>query len=170
MSLLNDCKYGYDIKPNQIRITLLRSPVWPDPNSDRGKHQFTYGIYPHKESWEKARTVHKSYELNTALQIAEKAQENPDNFSLSPAESFINLSADNLILMAIKEEENSREVGNSKNIILRCYECHGETANLDLEGNLKLEVIGEVNCLEEDNNQERNIFIEPWKVKSFKLT
>ncbi|HLE90573.1 MAG TPA: glycoside hydrolase family 38 C-terminal domain-containing protein, partial [Anaerolineales bacterium] len=31
VSLLNDCKYGHDIRDNIMRITLLRSPTMPDP-------------------------------------------------------------------------------------------------------------------------------------------
>ena len=169
VSLLNDCKYGYDIKPNQIRITLLRSPLWPDPKADRGTHQFTYAIYPHKESWEKARTVHKSYELNIPLQLVEITQEIQQNATLLPVGSFIDISADNLILMAVKEEEDIKRPGKQKNIILRCYECHGATANLDLKGDLELAIIGETNCLEEENNQEINTVIEPWKVRNFQL-
>jgi len=30
VSLLNDCKYGYDSQPT-MRLTLLRSASWPDP-------------------------------------------------------------------------------------------------------------------------------------------
>lgn len=169
VSLLNNGKYGYDIKPKQIRITLLRSPIWPDPNSDKVKHQFTYGIYPHKNSWEKARTVHESYKLNIPLQILELSKDNQQSSALSPATSFIDLSSDTLILMAVKKMENSREIGGNKNIILRFYECQGETAKLDLKENLELEMIGEVNCLEDDNHQEMKMIIEPWKVKSFKF-
>jgi alpha-mannosidase len=120
VSLLNDCKYGYDIKPNQIRITLLRSPIWPDPNSDTGKHQFTYAIYPHQGSWQQAKTVHHSYELNIPLQVIEVAKEPPENAYLSPIGSFINLSAENLILMALKPTTKKSDRGLS--IILRCYE------------------------------------------------
>ena len=167
VSLLNDCKYGYDIKPNQIRITLLRSPVWPDPNSDKGIHQFTYAIYPHKESWQKARTVHRSYELNIPFQVVEVSKNNQEDASLSPRSSFIDFSADNLILMAVKGDENQSNLGKDKNIILRCYECHGEAANFDLKGDW--EIVAEVNCLEEEINQEVNLDIAPWKVKSFKL-
>ncbi len=169
VSLLNDCKYGYDIKSNQIRITLLRSPVWPDPNSDKEKHQFTYAIYPHRKSWDKARTVHKSYVLNIPLQVVEVTQKNQPNSYLSSLGSFIDLSAENLIIMAIKGDENTEKMVESKNIILRCYECHGKTANLDLNGDLELEIINEINCLEEKNNQEVNTVISPWKVKNFKL-
>ena len=39
VSLLNDCKYGHDIKDNVIRISLLRSPSDPDPEADRGEHR-----------------------------------------------------------------------------------------------------------------------------------
>ena len=169
VSLLNDCKYGYDIKSKLIRITLLRSPVWPDPNSDKEKHQFTYAIYPHRKSWDKARTVHKSYVLNIPLQVVEVTQKNQPNTYLSSLGSFINLSAENLIIMAIKGDENIEKMVECKNIILRCYECHGKTANLALNGDLELEIINEINCLEEKNNQEVNTVISPWKVKSFKL-
>ncbi|ELS01809.1 alpha-mannosidase [Xenococcus sp. PCC 7305] len=168
VSLLNDCKYGYDIKPSQIRITLLRSPLWPDPNSDRGKHQFTYAIYPHRDSWQQARTVHKAYELNIHLQIVAASQENQENSYLDSGLSFLNLSADNLILMAFKGAENTEKQAGS-DVILRYYECHGEVANLALKSNLGLAISSEVNCLEEKNNQTVNLSIDPWKVKSFKL-
>jgi alpha-mannosidase len=167
VSLLNDCKYGYDIKPNQIRITLLRSPVWPDPNSDRGKHQFTYAIYPHQGSWQQAKTVHHSYELNIPLQVIEIEKKEPENTYLSPVVSFINLSAENLILMALKPitKKNDRNLS----MILRCYECHGKTANIDLKSDLNLDIIAEVNCLEGENQERVNTIIKPWKIKSFKL-
>ena len=69
VSLLNDCKYGYDAQPNQLNLTLLRSPTWPDPDADRGIHHFTYAIYPHSNTWQSARTVHRGYELNLPLQV-----------------------------------------------------------------------------------------------------
>ena len=47
-SLLNDCKYGYDAKGNVLRLSLLRSPEWPDPHADEGHHEFTYSLYPHR--------------------------------------------------------------------------------------------------------------------------
>src|SRR5579862_6397995 len=43
-SLLNDCKYGYDAKGNVLRLSLLRSPEWPDPHADEGHHEFTYSL------------------------------------------------------------------------------------------------------------------------------
>ncbi|MGA7936110.1 MAG: alpha-mannosidase, partial [Kovacikia sp.] len=51
VSLLNNCKYGYDAQPNQLRLTLLRSPEFPDPEADKGHHSFTYALYPHAGDW-----------------------------------------------------------------------------------------------------------------------
>ncbi len=35
MAVLNDCKYGHDIKEDTIRLTLLKSAVEPDYTADR---------------------------------------------------------------------------------------------------------------------------------------
>ncbi len=70
-SLLNDSKYGYDAVGNLLRLTLLRSPIWPDPDADRGTQHFTYELYPHTGSWKDALTVRRGYELNTPL-LAER--------------------------------------------------------------------------------------------------
>ena len=44
VALLNDCKYGYDIHGNVMRLSLLRGPGWPDPESDQGSHRFSYAL------------------------------------------------------------------------------------------------------------------------------
>ncbi len=65
VSLLNDSKYGYDIKGRNIRLSLLRAPKWPDENADIEKHEFVYTLYPHIGDWRSAYTVRKGHELNT---------------------------------------------------------------------------------------------------------
>jgi alpha-mannosidase len=40
VALLNDSKYGYSIKGNVIRLSLLRAPKAPDLNCDIGTYQF----------------------------------------------------------------------------------------------------------------------------------
>ena len=47
VSLLNDCKYGHDVKDNVMRLTLLKSGIEPDPNADHGHHEFIYSLLPH---------------------------------------------------------------------------------------------------------------------------
>lgn len=145
VSLINDCKYGYDAQPNQLRLTLLRSPNWPNSEADKGLHEFTYAIYPHQGNWEKAQTVKRGYELNIPLQLVRVDTELiSENASIPTVGSFLSLSANNLILMALKQAEDS-----SQEWILRCYECHGETANFSLQNTLGLQLTGSVDLLEQ---------------------
>ena len=44
VALLNDGKYGHDVRDNVIRVTLLKSATSPDPDADQGRHEFTYSI------------------------------------------------------------------------------------------------------------------------------
>uniref|UniRef100_UPI0035CB5651 glycoside hydrolase family 38 C-terminal domain-containing protein n=1 Tax=uncultured Nostoc sp. TaxID=340711 RepID=UPI0035CB5651 len=178
VSLLNDCKYGYDSKPNQLRLTLLRSPNWPDSEADRGFHEFTYTLYPHAGSWEAAHTVRRGYQLNIPLQVIlnPPRTHNKLNAPLTLTElrtiegaSLLDLSAENLILMALKPSED-----NPQQLILRFYECHGETAELFLQSDLGLNLGDRVDLLErssstEFSSRQQNLTIEPWKIASFKV-
>ncbi|HAX79911.1 MAG TPA: alpha-mannosidase, partial [Cyanobacteria bacterium UBA11372] len=165
VSLLNDCKYGYDSKPNQLRLTLLRSPSWPDPEADRGYHEFTYAIYPHANSWQSAHTVRRGYELNQPLQVkvlppSREAKE----ASLPPVGCFLDLGAQNLILMALKQSED-----NPEQWILRCYECHGAAGELSLGGNAGLAIAQQVDLLERSLPfpEAKTNQISPWQILSF---
>ena len=165
VSLLNDCKYGYDFQPDRLRLTLLRAPLWPDPQSDRGTHHFTYAIYPHNNSWREANTVQRGYELNTPLQtvILDKNPSQQNFEKLLPTSELLNLSADNLILMALK-------FSGDRELVLRCYEAHGTEAQLNLQSDLNLQLVKITNGLEvEDRELQPNDKIEPYKIKTFKL-
>ncbi|MEH2236454.1 alpha-mannosidase [Nostoc sp.] len=176
VSLLNDCKYGYDSKPNQLRLTLLRSSNWPDSQADRGFHEFTYTLYPHADSWESAHTVRRGYELNIPLQVilnplrTQHGLNAPlTQLSTIKGVSFLDLSAENLILMALKPSEDD-----SQQLILRCYECHGETAELSLQSDLGLNIGDTVDLLERSSTTEFSsgqqiLTIQPWKIASFKV-
>ena len=169
VSLLNDCKYGYDSKQNQLRLTLLRSPNWPDPETDRGFHEFTYALYSHAGSWETAHTVKRGYELNIPLQViinplTTQPGTHPTALSNSTEVSFLNLTAENLILMAFKQSED-----NPQQFILRCYECHGEIAELSLESDLGLYLGNEADLLEFNSSEQQNLTIQPKKIATFQV-
>ncbi len=64
VTIVNDSHYGYDVRDGAVRISLLRAPRWPDPNADRGRHRFTYAIYPHDGDWRAAAAWRYGAELN----------------------------------------------------------------------------------------------------------
>jgi alpha-mannosidase len=167
VSLLNDCKYGYDAKPNQLRLTLLRSPSWPDPEADLGYHEFTYAVYPHTGTWQSAGTVRRGYELNQPLlaMILPRVSRPKGAIELPAVGCLLDLSAENLILMAFKQSED-----NPNRWVLRCYECHGEEALLRLESDLGLEIEQPVDLLEQPalapQPDGQYLRIAPWKIAS----
>lgn len=131
LSLLNDSKYGVDVKSNTISLTVLRSPLFahhapfiPDmeedyPIIDQGIQTFTYQLLPHQDSWEEAETVKHALELNQPPQLI---VETYHNGSLSQEDSFISIDQPNVIVSALKKAENHDD------LIIRLYETnHQET-------------------------------------------
>ncbi|MEM8788056.1 MAG: glycoside hydrolase family 38 C-terminal domain-containing protein [Pseudomonadota bacterium] len=51
VALLNDSKYGYDVKDDVIRLTLLKCATMPDPKADQGEHHMVYALLPHTGDW-----------------------------------------------------------------------------------------------------------------------
>jgi alpha-mannosidase len=160
VSLLNDCKYGYDSQPNGLRLTLLRSPLWPDPGCDRGLHSFTYALYPHVGSWQQAKTHQKGYELNRPLIARSLERPNPEPGKLGLTQSFLSGFADNLVLMAFKQSEDS-----SQHWIARCYEACGQAAIATLESALPIQPLDKVDGLERPVAQSGKE-MRGWEVRS----
>ena len=123
VSILNDSKYGYDALGNTLRLTLLRSPTWPDPDADRGPQHFTYEIYPHTGPWQTAETVHRGYELNTPLTAQ---QVFPHTGTLPSTHSFASVDESNIILSAVKKAEDTHA------LIFRFYEATGKGTDAHL--------------------------------------
>ncbi|HTX18923.1 MAG TPA: glycoside hydrolase family 38 C-terminal domain-containing protein [Bacteroidota bacterium] len=102
VSLVNNSKYGYDIKGKTMRLSLLRSPRWPDPTADRGKHSIEYSIYPHSGTWREANTEAVGYDFNNPLIVR---MTTPHRGKLAESGSFVKLEPSNLVLTTMKKEE-----------------------------------------------------------------
>jgi alpha-mannosidase len=117
LSILNQNKYGYDAVGNTLRLTLLRSPKWPDAEADMGHHHFHYALYPHAGTWKEALTVRKGYEYNYPL-TAVVTTAHPG--SLPASHSFASVGPENVVLTAVKKAEDAN------GLIFRVYEWAGK--------------------------------------------
>src|SRR6266700_3205104 len=122
-SLLNDSKYGYDAKGNVLRLSLLRSPEWPDPHADEGHHEFTYSLYPHSGGRKNAQTVRRGYELNYKLITMQLDQHQG---SLPAQYSFLKVEPDNVVVTALKKAEDNNA------LIVRYFDWAGAKAEVKL--------------------------------------
>jgi alpha-mannosidase len=109
---MNDGKYGHSAKGSVLGISLLRSPLYPDPLADEGEHRFTYSLYPHPGDWTAAGVTREAFAINSPLV--------PVRGGGAPAESsFVEAEGVELALAGLKMSEDGEAV------ILRLYEPHG---------------------------------------------
>ncbi len=166
VSILNDCKYGYDILDSRMRITLLRAPTCPDPKGDLGEHKFTYSFYPHTGTWQTGGTVQEAFRLNLPLcatAVTKNEGELPEEYS------FISCDNDDIVIDAVKQAQD----GNGT--IIRVYQSRRVRGERTLTINLPFTKVYECNLMEEDNKEypfEGNTIkfnVTPFEVKTFRL-
>jgi alpha-mannosidase len=165
VSIMNDCKYGHDIKDNNMRITLIKSGIEPDPNADIGIHNFVYSIMPHKGSWYEAGTAKESYELNYPL----SAKISDKKGILEDKMSFVNVEETSTILDTVKKAEDDDA------FILRFYEYSNANDSVKVKLNSKIKKIYECDLMEKEIKEinfdefEFAFSIKPFEVKSYKV-
>lgn len=122
LSVLNKDKYGYDGAGDVLRLTLLRSPTWPDPDADRGHQHFHYALYPHLGTWREALTMRRGWEYDYPLQ-AVVTTAHPG--SLPAEHSFASVGPENVVLTTVKKAEDANA------LIFRAYEWAGKDSTAE---------------------------------------
>lgn len=164
VSLLNDCKYGHDIKDNVIRLSLLKSATYPDPEADRGEHTFTYALYPHEGHWSEGETVQAAALLNQPV-YATRGQAAASNFSLLRA---VRVSGSGeAAIDAVKKAEDGDA------LIVRFHEYKGGRGTVRLESDLTFVSWQETDLMErpagELNRGPAELQISPYEIKTVRL-
>ena len=166
VSLLNDCKYGYDIFGHRMRLTLLRGPQSPDPTADLGHHSFTYSLYPHRGDWRQAETPRRAWELNDPL-IAIPIERGQGN--LQSTGSFLSIVSDHVMLSALKMAEKG------DGLILRLYEDQNRRGTVNVAFFTSPSRATECDPYENEIGQADLVSgclrfdIKPFEVRTFKL-
>jgi alpha-mannosidase len=168
VALLNDCKYGYDVKDNVMRLTLHRSPTEPDPQADQGLHYLTYSLLPHAGTWRNSMVAKQAYALNYPLHTA-MISSNPSG-TLPTQLSWATIDCDHVIMETLKKAEDDHAW------IVRLYEYkqyRNERVQLQFWKDIKRAV--EVDLMEK--NEELLEFgkdwvtfsIRPYEIKTIKV-
>jgi len=156
VSILNDCKYGYDIKENIVRLTLLKGAIYPDPTADIGQHEFTYSFFSHEKDPIDGKVAEEAWELNTPMSVIEQ-----ESLHLLP----INIESKTSVMIdALKKAEKG------DGYIFRFHDHTGGTRKINLS--LTDSVWMETNLMEEPLTNERinnqiEIILEPFEIKTF---
>jgi alpha-mannosidase len=168
VALLNDCKYGHDIKDNLLRITLIKSGIYPDPSADQGEHIFTYSLLPHRGDWRTGGVIEEAHALNVPLRAVLLID--AQGGSLPAQAGFVQCSAGHVIVETIKQAEEGQAW------VVRLYESRQQRARgVRLSFARSLARAVECNLVEEEeqdveHNPDGIVFnILPFEIKTFKV-
>lgn len=180
VSLLNDCKYGHDVRDNIMRITLLRNAAHPDARcptpsylfpdqeseiiyTDTGMHEVRYAFFPHPDDW-RSGTVQQAYSFNSPLRVIQGTATVAEACAVSdPA----------LVIEALKRAED----GNG--YILRVFEAHGGRHQAAIRLPFALASVEPTDLMERPSpgegpveiidEQSISFFIKPYEIRTFRL-
>ncbi|PYE49443.1 alpha-mannosidase [Deinococcus yavapaiensis] len=131
VSLLNDGKYGADVLGGEVRLSILRSPIFGggdrpdhprhvDQYLDQGVSETRWALLPHAGAWQEAGVVHAAQDFNEPLTFV---REYAHAGTLPRAKSFLAISPPRtVVLTALKKAEEGDDW------IVRLYEPHGRAA------------------------------------------
>ena len=114
VAMLNDCKYGYNVIEDTIKITAIKCGRWPNDHDDRERHVFTYSLLPHIGSYCESGVIHEAYKLNQPLMYCPVAE---NSGTLENELSFVSCDKENVIIETVKKAEKD------DSLIVRMYDC-----------------------------------------------
>lgn len=173
LSILNDCKYGWD-KPtdSSLRLTLIHTPSTGNSytyqaDQDLGVNLFTYSLFPHQGKWSEL-TQKAASQLNQPL-VAVAAPKHEG--ALGKEVEFLSVSTDQVAVKAVKKAEESNK------LIVRVYEWAGQQHDkVTLTFPTRVLSAREVNGLEEPvgsattSNKTLTFSISKYQPKTFAVT
>ncbi|WP_163506344.1 alpha-mannosidase [Fodinicola acaciae] len=166
VAVVNDATYGYDVgrttrdgggTTTTVRLTLLRAPRSPDPETDQGVHRFTYSI---RAGAGIPDAVAEGYALNLPLRVGAGA----------PTEPLVDVSGSGVIVEAVKLAEDR-----SGDVVVRLYEAHGARTTASVRAGFDLASAGVVDLLErplesaETVDGELRVPLRPFQIVTVRL-
>ncbi len=165
VAILNDCKYGLNVKSNSINLTLLKSALAPDMTADKGVQTFTYSLFVWNGSLAESGVTKEAYDLNVPPTLVQGAAQDDEPVSL------FSLNADNIVIETVKPAED----GSSK-LIVRLYESMHMTTTCELKTILAVKNAALTDMLENKQsdlpfaNGTLSLEFHPFEIKTVALT
>ncbi|MFC9231871.1 alpha-mannosidase [Streptomyces decoyicus] len=166
VALLNDSTYGHDVTRSPhpqglgttVRLTLLRAPHSPDPETDQGTHRFTYALLPGAGTGD---AVAEGLALNLPLRTA----------TAPPVPPLVRVDHPALTVESVKLAEDR-----SGDVVVRLYESRGGRATGTLSPGFPLERATVTDLLERPLHEEEEgptsdvtVELRPFQILTLRL-
>jgi len=146
VAVANDASYGHDIRRSArhgggtatvVRVSLLRAPLFPDPDSDQGRHEFLLSL---RVGAGISEAIDEGYRLNLPLREARGSGSVVPLVAVGPAA---------IVVEAVKLAEDR-----SGDVIVRLYESLGGRTRGPIEPRFPWSSVTEVDILERPRTAE----------------
>ena len=141
-AVINDSTYGHDVTRHPgsngssfttVRLSLLRGPRFPDPETDQGSHSFTYGLVVGADVQD---AVAAGYAMNLPWHGVPG-----DGAAVEP---LVSTDSQDALIEAVKLADDR-----SGDVIVRLYEPLGARAKVALSASFPVAAVAENNLLEQ---------------------
>jgi alpha-mannosidase len=141
VALVNDSTYGHDVtrgiredggQTTTVRLSLLRAPRYPDPETDQGRHRLRYAL---AVGADEPAAVREGHWINLPERVVRGSGE-----SVRP---LVAVDGEQVVVEAVKLAEDR-----SGDVVVRLYEAHGGRARTTLAAGFPVRSVVETDLLE----------------------
>ena len=165
-SLLNDSKYGHDIKDGRVRTSLIRASMEPCHDQDKGPQYILTALYPHAGLVCESDVVDQAFSLNVPLHCVKTSAHAG---KLDKVYSLVSCNASNVVVETVKIAEDTDEV------VIRAYETWNKRTSCEfsVKGDIKEAHI--TNLMEENEEEifavdgKLSLTFHPFEIKTIKI-
>ena len=158
LALLNDAKYGHSVLGDTLGVSLVRSPVYPDPRADEGEQSFTYSLMPHEGDWREGGVREEAEDLNQPL-LALRVESLAESVRTPLRTSGVAAG-----LSALKPAEDG------DGLILRVYEPAGARGAFSVEPPPGWRMSGALDLMEEPLARVAREGLTPFELLSWRIS
>ncbi|GAT71737.1 glycoside hydrolase family protein [Microbacterium sp. HM58-2] len=163
VALVNDSIYGYDTTRDvdgdavttTVRLSLLRAPRFPDPDTDHGRHEITVGLVIGADA---GIATAEGIRLNSPATLVRGARE---------VEPLVSVAGDGIVVSGVKLADDA-----SGDVIVRVYESLGRRATGTLSVGFEHREVREVSLIEDELESPRTggeLRLRPFEVRTLRI-
>ncbi|MFB8188487.1 alpha-mannosidase [Microbacterium sp. NPDC055988] len=163
VALVNDSIYGYDTSrevsddavTTTVRLSLLRAPRFPDPDTDHGHHEIEVGFVIGADA---AIATAEGIRINALPSVVRGARE---------VEPLVSVQGEGIVVSAVKLADDG-----SGDVIVRVYEALGRRATGELSVGFEHREVREVSLIEDDIDDARTgggLQLRPFEVRTLRI-
>jgi alpha-mannosidase len=158
VALLNDGKYGHGVRGNVLGVSLVRGPVYPDPQADEGRQTVMLALMPYAGAWHEAGVREEADDLNQPLLVRAVSGRKAGVFPTAT------VSGTPAALAGLKPAEDG------DGLILRLYEPAGRRGDLRVAAPAGWRLSGPLTLMEEPLERQEPVALMPFEVRSWRLS